>query len=204
MTWYWSPCDLFEFAKMKSFIQSVRLLIVLTVLTGVVYPLVITGIARLCFPFQAGGSLVKRGGRVVGSVLLAQKFASTRYFWPRPSACDFTTVPSGAGNLGGTSATLKQTIKERATALREKSAMPAEVIPPEEFLFASGSGLDPHVSPEAALFQVERVALARKLTSNQRARLKELVHENTEPPQFGFLGESRVNILLLNMTLDGL
>ena len=189
---------------MKSFIQSVCLLIVLTVLTGVVYPLIITGIARLCFPFQAGGSLVERGGRVAGSALLAQKFASARYFWPRPSACDFATVPSGAGNLGGTSAALKQTINERAAALREKSAMPAGVIPPAELLFASGSGLDPHISPEAAFFQVERVALARKLTSEQRARLEELVRENTEPPQFGFLGESRVNILLLNMALDGL
>ena len=113
-------------------------------------------------------------------------------------------VPSGAGNQGGASAALRRTINERAAVLREKSAMPAEVSPPEELLFASGSGLDPHVSPEAALFQVERVALARKMTPEQRTRLAELVREHIEPPQFGFLGESRVNILLLNMALDGL
>ena len=178
---------------MKTIIQSLRIYIVLTLLTGILYPLAMTGIAQLLFPKQANGSRIVANGKLVGSDLLAQKFESQKYFWPRPSAADYATVASGASNKGPTSIDLKKSIDER----REKFGNEA----PVDLLTASGSGLDPHISPEAARSQIQRVADARKMSIQ---RISVLVDQTTEPPQFGFLGEPRVNVLHLNQALDQL
>ena len=176
---------------MKTIIQSLRIYIVLTLLTGIFYPLAMTGIAQLLFPKQANGSKIVENGKVIGSDLLAQKFESPRYFWPRPSTADYATVASGASNKGPTSADLKKSIDERQAKFGNDA--------PVDLLTASGSGLDPHISPEAARSQIQRVAEARKMSIQQ---ISALVDQATEQPQFGFLGEPRVNVLELNLALD--
>jgi K+-transporting ATPase ATPase C chain len=176
---------------MKTIIQSLRIYIVLTLLTGIFYPLAMTGIAQLLFPKQANGSKIVENGKVIGSDLLAQKFESPRYFWPRPSTADYATVASGASNKGPTSADLKKSIDERQAKFGNDA--------PVDLLTASGSGLDPHISPEAARSQIQRVAKARKMSIQQ---ISALVDQATKQPQFGFLGEPRVNVLRLNQTLD--
>jgi K+-transporting ATPase ATPase C chain len=176
---------------MKTIVQSLRIYIVLTLLTGILYPLAMTGIAQLLFPNQANGSRIVENGKLVGSDLLAQKFESPKYFWPRPSAADYATVASGASNKGPTSVDLKKSIDER----RAKYGNDA----PVDLLTASGSGLDPHISPEAARSQIQRVADARGMSIQQ---ISALVDQVTELPQFGFLGEPRVNVLRLNKALD--
>jgi len=166
---------------------------VLTVLTGIIYPLAMTGVAQLLFPRQANGSRVMGNGNLVGSELLGQKFESPRYFWPRPSAGDYATVASGASNKGPTSAELKKAIDERRAIFGTDA--------PVDLLTASASGLDPHISPEAARSQVARVAAARNISIQ---KLSELIDQTIESPQFGFLGEPRVNVLRLNRALDQL
>lgn len=176
---------------MKVTFQSIRLYLVITLLTGLIYPLVMTGVAQLLFPKQANGSRVTENGKLIGSELLAQKFESPKYFWPRPSSADYATVASGASNKGPTSADLKKSIEER----RERFGADA----PVDLLTASGSGLDPQISPEAARLQISRVAAARSVSIQ---RITELVDEAIEQPQLGFLGEPRVNVLRLNRSLD--
>lgn len=171
---------------MKTILASLRILLVLTVLTGFVYTLVVTGIARLAFHKTATGSVGPHGSR-----LLAQKTESPQYFWPRPSAADFATVASGASNKGPTSADLAKSIAER----REKFGQDA----PDELLTAGGSGLDPHLSPSAAKYQAPRVATERSIPVE---KVNALIDQLTEGPQLGFLGEPRVNILALNLALD--
>ena len=150
-----------------------------------------TCVARLLFPKQANGSRIIENGKLIGSNLLAQKFESPKYFWPRPSAADYATVPSGASNKGPTSADLRKAIDGR----RAKFGADA----PIDMLTASGSGLDPHISPEAARMQVPRVAAARDMPVQ---KVSEIVDQTVEPPQLGFLGEPRVNVLRLNRALD--
>jgi potassium-transporting ATPase KdpC subunit len=176
---------------MKTTIQSLRIYIVLTLLTGIIYPLAMTGIVQLLFPKQANGSQIVDNGKLIGSELLVQKFESPRYFWPRPSTADYATVASGASNKGPTSADLKKAIDER----RAKFGTDAAV----DLLTASGSGLDPHISPEAARSQISRIAAARNMSIQ---KVSEIVDQTIEPPQFGFLGEPRVNVLGLNRLLD--
>jgi K+-transporting ATPase ATPase C chain len=183
-------------------LPALRLFALLTLLTGIAYPLAVTGVARLCFPRQAGGSLVVRDGKAVGSELLAQSFTNMNVFWPRPSGADFATVPSGASNKGPTSADLKQAIEGRAAVLRAAHRFAGDAPVPPELLTASGSGLDPHISPDAARFQIERVAKARGFDAAGRTRLARLVEDHVEPPSLGFLGEPRVNVLKLNLSLN--
>jgi K+-transporting ATPase ATPase C chain len=178
---------------MRTTLQSLRIYIVLTLLTGIIYPLAMTGVAQLLFPRQANGSRLVENGKLLGSDLLAQKFDSPRYFWPRPSAADYATVASGASNKGPTSADLKKMIDER----RAKFGADA----PVDLLTASGSGLDPHISPEAARLQIPRVAAARDTSID---KISALVDQTIERPQLGFLGEPRVNVLELNLALDQL
>ena len=175
---------------MKTILQSLRALLVFTVLTGIAYPLVVTLAAR-AFPAKADGSLVSVNGKIIGSTLLAQKMESPRYFWPRPSAADYATVASGASNKGPTSADLVKSIAER----RAKFGTDA----PAEMLTASGSGLDPHISPQAAQQQAARIAGERKLPLE---KITALVAEHIESPQWGIFGEARVNVLALNLALD--
>lgn len=178
---------------MNTIIQSIRIFAVMTLLTGIIYPLAMTGLANVLFPRQATGSLITANGKITGSDLLAQKFEANRYFWPRPSAPDYATVASGASNKGPTSDDLRKAIDQR----REKFGADA----PGELLTASGSGLDPHLSPEAAKFQIPRVATVRGLPNE---RLLALIDELTEPPQLTIVGEPRVNVLRLNRRLDGI
>ena len=182
-------------------IQSIRLTIVMTILTGLVYPLVITGLAQWTMPGPANGSLILRNGRPVGSTLLAQPFSGDKYFWPRPSAADYATVPSGASNWGPTHSALRKAVQDRAARIRAAHGLAADVPVPADLVFASASGLDPHVSPDAARVQAARVARARGRDTRQ---VLSVVDQFVEPPQWGFLGEERVNVLRLNLAMDQL
>lgn len=205
----------------KITLQSVLMLIILTVITGVLYPLAITIASSIIFPAQASGSLQMTNGQTVGSALLGQPFSSDKYFWGRPSASGYygygidaikddrgTPVPnqvafaaSGGSNQGPTNATLKQSIQERADAFRKANGLKETDPIPAEMLMASASGLDPHISPEAARLQIDRVATARGLSHEQIASL---VDRYVEGPQLGLFGEPRVNVLMLNLALDQL
>jgi K+-transporting ATPase ATPase C chain len=184
---------------MKLLWQSIMLTIVFTVMTGVIYPLVITGISQVAFHDQANGSLLVRNGTVVGSELLAQQFTGDKYFWPRPSAGSYATVPSGASNLGPTSQALQSNVTANVAAFRTGNKLAADAPVPADMVFTSASGLDPHISPEAARLQVARVAAARSLGADQ---VKALVEKFVESPQWGIFGEARVNVLQLNLALD--
>jgi potassium-transporting ATPase KdpC subunit len=183
----------------RLFLQSLRLTVAFTILVGVIYPLVITGVAQLAFRDKANGSLIERDGNIIGSELLAQQFQGAKYFWPRPSAGNYATVPSDASNLGPTSTALRSNVAARAAAIRTANKLPADATVPADLLFTSGSGLDPHISPDAARLQVTRVATARGISEDS---IKALIERFIEPPQFGILGEPRVNVLLLNLALD--
>lgn len=178
---------------MKTFIQSLRILLLLTVLTGILYPILVTVLANACFQDKATGSLITKNTSLIGSLLLAQKCEKEGLFWPRPSGCDYGTVPSGASNLGPTSAALAKALDDRRKQFGDNA--------PIDLLTTSGSGLDPHISPEAAHFQISRIATQRHLSQDQ---LIKLVDEHTEPPQFGVLGSPRVNVLALNLSLSHL
>jgi len=184
---------------MKLLIQSILLTVIFTVLTGIIYPLVMTGVAQVAFHDQANGSLLMRNGTVVGSALIAQQFTGDKYFWPRPSAGSYATVPSGASNLGPTSQALQSNVTANATAFRSGNKLAADAPVPADMVFTSASGLDPHISPEAARLQVARVAAARGISADQ---VKALVEKSIEPPQWGIFGEPRVNVLQLNLALD--
>jgi K+-transporting ATPase ATPase C chain len=177
---------------------AILMTLVLTLVTGVAYPLLVTGVARL-LPYQADGSLVVRDGRVIGSRLIAQGFAGPRYFHPRPSAAGeqgWDPLASGGSNLGPIDQRLIDRVKEAAAALHEEN--PGAPVP-VELVTTSGSGLDPHLSPAGAEFQVARVTRARGLPV---ATVRELVRGHTEGRQLGLLGEPRVNVLELNLALD--
>ncbi|HSZ07473.1 MAG TPA: potassium-transporting ATPase subunit KdpC [Steroidobacteraceae bacterium] len=177
------------------------LFVLLTALTGFVYPLVVTGIGKIAFPDQASGSLVVRDGKLVGSSLISQSFQDPKYFWGRLSAT--TPMPnnassSGGSNLGPTNPALLDAVKARIDAL--KMADPDNTLPiPVDLVTASASGLDPDITPAAALYQVARVARARRLDP---LKLREMVLAQVKSPQWGIFGESRVNVLLLNLSLD--
>jgi K+-transporting ATPase ATPase C chain len=180
---------------------AVLLLLVLTALTGVVYPLVVTGIAQVAFPTQANGSLIERDGKLVGSSLIGQPFDDPKYFWSRPSATAPTPYNAGASsgsNQGPLNPALHEAVAARIEALR--AADPANDRPiPVDLVTASGSGLDPHLSPAAAEYQVARVARARGM--NEEA-VRDLVTQHTQGRMFGLLGEPRVNVLTLNLALE--
>ena len=189
---------------------AIVVVIALTLITGVAYPFAMTGIARVIFPYNAQGSLLERDGRVVGSALIGQEFTSEAYFHGRPSATttpdpnDSTkTVPapynaanSGGSNLGPTNKSLIERVQGDIGKLKQEN--PSAPVP-ADLVTTSGSGLDPHISPEAALFQVPRVAKARNLSESQ---VRQLVAENTSDRLVGLLGEPRVNVLELNLALD--
>lgn len=180
---------------------AVVLLALFTLLTGIVYPALVTGLARVAFPHAASGSLVEESGRVVGSELVGQPFAAPRYFWGRPSATGrhpYDAAASAGSNLGPTNPVLREAVAARIAVLRAADPENRHPVPPD-LVTASGSGLDPHISPAAAYFQVRRVARARGLPE---ARVRQLVDAHGEGRTLGLLGEPRVNVLRLNLALD--
>lgn len=188
----------------KLITQAIRQTLVWTLATGILYPVAITAFAQVAFKHQAEGSVVERDGKIVGSELLAQQFQGPTYFWPRPSAATYGTGPSGlnassGSNLGPTSAQLQTNVRSNAKALRDAHKLAADAPVPADLVYASASGLDPHISPESARFQIARVAAARGISED---KVRALVEKFVEQPQWGFLGEARVNVLLLNLALD--
>jgi potassium-transporting ATPase KdpC subunit len=188
---------------MKNLIISLRVYVVLTLVCGVLYTLVVTVFAQCIFPFKANGSLVAVNGKVRGSELLGQTFTRPEYFRPRPSAVSYNPLPSGATNASAISSKLRDSVQARGKEFRSSFGVAPDVAVPADMLFSSASGLDPHISPQAARLQIDRVALQRRMTALQKESLGTLVERSIEPPQLGFLGMPRVNVLFLNCRLDG-
>jgi K+-transporting ATPase ATPase C chain len=191
----------------KTTIQAILQTILWSVVAGVIYPVIMTLFAQVAFNKQANGSLVQgQDGKIIGSALLAQQFQGTNYFWPRPSACSYGTGPTGitassGSNLGPTSGALHTNVANNIAAFISGNNLPSNTVVPADMIYASASGLDPHISPESARLQIARVAASRALPEDQ---VKQLTEKYIEPPQWGFLGQARVNVLLLNVALDRL
>ena len=177
---------------------AVMTLLLFTVLTGVIYPLLVMGVAQLVFPRQAKGSVILRDGKPVGSELIAQPFTDPRYFWPRPSAATYDAAAGAGSNLGPSNPALHEAVRERVAAVRATDPGNAQPVP-VDLVTASASGLDPHISPAAARYQAARVARLHKLPLD---RVEQLIDEHTEGRWLGLIGEPRVNVLALNLALD--
>lgn len=188
----------------KSLISSLKVLAVFTVMLGLIYPLLVYAIGQVFFFDKANGSLYIKNGVVKGSYLIAQNFESEKYFWPRPSSINFNPMPSGASNLGLTSKDLFMQYEKRKNNFSQKNILSAQTELPQEMLFASGSGVDPHISRVSAELQVERISKARNFDKLHKEKLHDLIDSLTEYPQFGILGSEVVNVLELNIKLDEL
>lgn len=186
---------------MTSFWNSLRLFLWMTLITGVVYPLLITLIAQTTIKHKADGNLIVKNDATIGSQLLAQKFTNDKYFWPRPSFPDYDPMKSGGSNLGPTSKALKVTVEKRKAALAKANSVEDDKIP-AELLYASASGLDPHITPAAAYFQIPRIIKARNFDEKSASEIKKLVDSMIENRDLHFLGTRRINVLMLNMALD--
>ena len=179
---------------------ALTLLALLTIITGVIYPLTVTGLAQILFPHQANGSLIVMDGKTYGSELIGQQFDDPKYFWGRPSAAGYNATASSGSNLGPMNPSLEEVVQARIDALH--AADPNNPLPiPVDLVTASASGLDPHISVASALYQVSRIATARGLSE---AEVTSLIEKYTEGRQFGIFGEPRVNVLSLNLALDGI
>jgi K+-transporting ATPase ATPase C chain len=188
-------------ATLKEIKTAVLLFIAFSLLTGLVYPLLMTGIIQIAMPERASGSLVVMDGKVIGSELIGQNFSTPGYFHGRPSAVGYSANGSGASNLGPTSAKLMEQVRGRIEQVRSENGLSINATVPAELVLTSGSGLDPHISMEGAMLQVPRIAKARGLPESE---IKVLIYQYAEHAQFGLLGQDRVNVLRLNMALDDL
>ena len=186
---------------MRNLRTSLLMLGIFSLLLGIIYPLAITGIAGLVWPRQANGSLVSVGGRPVGSRLIGQQFSSPPYFHGRPSECGYDATHSTGLNLGPSNPQLLARVRARIDSIRTENGLPGDAPVPADLALASGSGLDPDLSPQSALLQVGRVARARNLNP---ALVRSLVLRNTDHPFLGMFGEPRVNVLKLNLALDSM
>ncbi len=189
---------------LKTMGRALMLLLVMTLLTGIAYPLVVTGLSKVIFPKQAEGSLAYKDGQPIGSVLIGQNFSDARYFHSRPSAAGkdgYDAANSSGSNLGPTNKAFLDSVAERAEKVRTDNGLSATAPVPGDLITASASGLDPDITPEAAQIQVARVAKTRNFSVQQ---VQALVDQFTEGRQLGFLGEPRVNVLKLNIALDSL
>ena len=187
---------------MKTLMISLKIFLFFTILTGIIYPLLVTGIVQVIFPDKANGSLITINNRTIGSELIGQQFDSVIYFTARPSAVSYNPLPSGGSNFGPTNVRLKDLVTERKQQFIAFNQLDSLTVIPSEMLFASASGLDPHISPQAAMLQVERIAKARNFDQNEKQQIIQLIAKMTETPQLAFLGEERINVLLLNLELD--
>ena len=189
---------------LKTMGRALMLVLIMTVLTGIAYPLVVTGLAQVIFPKQAEGSLAYKDGQPIGSVLIGQNFSDTGYFYSRPSAAGkdgYDATSSSGSNLGPTNKVLLDSVAERAEKVRTENGLAATTPVPGDLVTTSASGLDPNITPEASEIQIARVAKARNLSEQ---KVQDLVEQFTEGRQFGFLGQPRVNVLKLNIALDSL
>lgn len=188
---------------MKSLYQATMMFVVMTVCCGILYPLIINGLAQTLFPHKANGSIVTKDGVIIGSELIAQDFKHAHYFWPRPSAYDFRTLPSRASNLGPTSSALKKQIAERRAHFAAAHGINESDVP-IDMITASASGLDPHISWESAQHQAKRVARARGFTDAEQDKLMDLIDQRAEKIKLAKFGEKMLNVLMLNINLDRL
>jgi len=189
---------------MKTIITSIKLLLFLTVLTGIIYPLFIYLIAVTFFLEKSEGSFVIVNEKIIGSELFGQKFTSKKYFHSRPSEIDYQPIPSGGSNLSPTSKKLKSKIDSLRIDFIIFNELPVNTDIPTDAVFSSASGIDPHISPANALLQSNRIVKERNFDANKKKQLIELINKLTEKPQYGFLGETRINVLILNIELDKL
>lgn len=185
-------------------LSLVKLFLVLTVITGICYPLFITAYAHVCFPVKAKGDVITVNGKVVGAKMIGQKFTDAKYFQSRPSAIDYNPMPTGASNLSITSDSLKNLYQQRKSEFIKSNKLAGSAVVPSEMLFASGSGVDPHISKESAILQVDRIAAVRKFGMDKRNELYRIINRQSFQRVFGIVGEELINVLELNVQLDEL
>lgn len=185
-------------------VSLVKLFLVLTVITGICYPLFITAYAHVCFPVKAKGDAITVNGKVVGAKMIGQKFTDAKYFQSRPSAIDYNPMPTGASNLSITSDSLKNLYRQRKSEFVKFNKLSGSLVVPSEMLFASASGVDPHISQESAFLQVGRIASVRKFGLDKRNELYRMIDSMSFHRVFGLAGEKLVNVLQLNIQLDEL
>jgi potassium-transporting ATPase KdpC subunit len=184
--------------KIKNLISSIIVFTIMLIVSGVIYPLLMTGIAQLAFNKNANGSLISVKGRITGSALIGQKFAGPEYFHGRPSASDNDALNSGGTNYGPTNKKYIDIIKSRACIIRKENFLPPDAEIPADLALASGSGLDPHISVESAMLQVKRIAAARKISE---LTVRDIISKNTERRYFNIFGVSYINVLKINTVL---
>lgn len=186
----------------RQIIPAIKLLLLFILITGLLYPLLITIFSSILFPQKSAGGFIESNGQVIGAELIGQQFTSNKYFRPRPSVIGYQPMPSGASNLSQASSSLKKQFDERKNNFLYENFLNSKSTIPAEMLFCSASGVDPHISPAAALLQVKRIVMVRGFNKQQEEMLIKAIERLTELPALGFLGEPVINVLLLNLELD--